>query len=341
MRTDACQDRHVNPGRASIAFSAATLALASGCGDPKERDQGAPILTSIGGDGDGTDGGGGTQSGADTGDDRLDLPAVPTDSCYAADLLFVIDNSGSMCEAQEGLAMVVPGLVDSMFDTLPQGTDLHVGVVTTSFSHGGSHNEAQCRAAEGPSLIEEAFVLDTVVDHNGYQGRLFEFDGLRYFQARTDDSSARTSLADWFSGAIVAVGCDGGAFDFPVAAAAYAVDSLNEPTNAGFLRDEGAVLAMFVLTNETDHSPDTLASYRQTIIDAKSGCGGEACILTAGLLAPNCVPEWDPPIWQFLSAFGQAPVWGDISDFGGYAQVVAEILAVGLVEACDEIDPVG
>lgn len=292
---------------------------------------------SVNGSGDDDDDGG------DDDTEKLDLadPGIPTDSCYAADLLFVIDNSGSMCDAQVGLAGVIPDLVDAMFDSLPSGTDLHVGIVTTSFSHGGSHAESGCAAVEGPAIIEDAYVTDQLINHNGYQGRLFEYDDQRYFSARTHDDAAREELADWFSGAIVQVGCDGGAFEFPAAAAAYAVDSANAENNAGFLRDAGAALAIFVLTNETDQSPEGLSTYATMINNAKSDCGGDECILTAGLLAPNCVPDYNPFIWQFLNAFGAAPAWGDISDFDNYRAVVAETLALGLAETCDEIGPVG
>ncbi|MBL4687917.1 MAG: hypothetical protein JKY37_25225 [Nannocystaceae bacterium] len=297
------------------------------------------------------DDGGSGDSTAETDDDgddgiteKLDVPndpAPPTDQCYAADLLFVIDNSGSMCDAQVGLAEVVPDLVDAMFDSLPLGTDLHVGIVTTSFSHGGSHAESGCAATEGAMSLSDAFITDELVNQNGYQGRLFEYDGQRYFSARTHTESARDELKTWFSGAIVDVGCSGGAFDFPVAAAGYALSPGNAETNVGFLRDAGAALAIFVLTNETDHSPGSIASYRDMILDAKSECGGAECVLTAGLLAPNCVPEYDPPIWQFLNAFGAEPTWADVRDATLYEGVVAQTLAEGLVETCEAIGPVG
>lgn len=321
--------------------------LSTACGDELGRDgspnpQAPGLSAGEGDDGLELDVGGG-------GDDGLKLdvdggPPTPTDGCYAADLLFVIDNSGSMCEAQEGLAQVVPDLVDAMFDSLPLGIDLHVGIVTTSFSHGGSHMETGCAAAEGPATIEAAFITDERVDFNGYQGRLFEYDGLPYFAARTDDDSARDELKDWFSGAIVDVGCSGGAFDFPVAAAGYAAAAAGyeaEASNAGFVRDAGAVLGIFVLTNETDHSPGGIASYRDMILEAKQQCGGAECVLTAGLLAPNCVPDYDPPIWQFLNAFGATPAWASIHDPSLYEGVVAQTLTEGLVQTCDEIEPVG
>ncbi len=324
-----------------------------GCGADGGRDGGPdPFAPGISA-GDGIDDGG-DDSDADTGgmpdddggggDEKLDVPnepAPPTDACYAADLLFVIDNSGSMCDAQIGLSEVVPDLVDAMFDSLPAGTDLHVGIVTTSFSHGGSHAEQGCLPAEGPGPIQDAFITDYALDHNGYQGRLFEYDGQRFFSARTHIESARDELKAWFSGAIVDVGCEGGAYDFPVGAAGYAMHPSNADFNAGFVRDAGAALGIFVLTNETDHSPGGIEGYRDMILDAKSECGGADCVLTAGLLAPNCVPEYNPPIWQFLNAFGAAPSWADVKDATLYQGVVAETLAEGLVQTCEDIGPVG
>jgi len=326
------------------------LGLFVGCGGDRDETPDT-FSSSIGASGIGGGDGeteGGTEAGDDDDDDdddddKLDLPEpqMPTDSCYAVDLLFVIDNSGSMCDEQEGLASVVPDLVDAMFESLPEGTDLHVGIVTTSFSQGGEHQEAQCSATEGPAIIDEAYITDQVVPGNGYQGRLFEYDGVSYFAARTHDDSARDELTEWFSGAIVEVGCSGGAFDFPAAAAAYAAHPNNAATNGGFIRDAGAALAVFVLTNETDHSPEGIATYRDMLLDAKTECGGDECIITGGLLAPNCVPDWDPPVWQFLSAFGETPAWGDVGDFSTYGTVVAETLATGVVETCESIDPVG
>lgn len=273
---------------------------------------------------------------------RLDI-GVPqnADGCNYVDLLFVIDNSGSMCDAQQGLAAVLPGLVDAIFDTLPPGTDVHVGLTTTSFSPGGSHQQVACHAQEGPAEIEAAYVTDTVVEGNGFQGRLFEHDGRTYFAGNTAADADREELAQWFPSAAAAIGCEGGAFEFSAAAAAYALDPSNAATNAGFLRDEGGVLVVFVLSNEVDQSPEDLAVYTDIVTKAKQGCGGEECIVTAGLLAPNCVPSADPMVWRFLNAFGEAPPWGDIGDFAGYDEVVSGALAGAIVDTCDAIAPAG
>jgi hypothetical protein len=318
------------------------LALTSGCADAVPPDD-AELSGLSGIDlADSGDEGSAEDDGAPEDGERLDIGGDEArEGCNYVDLLFVIDNSGSMCEAQQGLAAVVPDLVDSIFDTLPTGTDVHVGLTTTSFSPGGQHQQVACVAQEGPAEIEDAYVTDALVDGNGYQGRLFEHDGIRYFAGNTSSGADRQALAQWFPGATSAIGCDGGAFEFTAAAAAYALDPSNAATNSGFLRDEGGVLVIFVLSNEVDQSPDDLAVYGQVVRDAKQGCGGDACIVTAGLLAPNCVPAADPMVWRFLNAFGETPAWGDVTDFAGYAAVVDDALSDAIVETCDRITPVG
>lgn len=273
---------------------------------------------------------------------RLDIGVDENrDGCNYVDLLFVIDNSGSMCDAQQGLAAELPGLVDAIFDTLPANTDVHVGLTTTSFSPGGSHQQVACHAQEGPAEIEAAYVTDSLVGGNGYQGRLYEYDGLTYFAGNTSSADDRASLMQWFPDAAASVGCEGGAFEFSSAAAAYALDPVNDASNAGFVRDEGGVLVVFVLSNEVDQSPEDLAVYADIVRTSKEGCGGDECIVTAGLLAPNCVPAADPMVWRFLNAFGEAPAWGDIADFAGYAEVLSGALAGAIVDTCDAIAPAG
>ena len=76
---------------------------------------------------------------------------------------FVIDDSGSTCDAQVGLAAVLPELVDAIFDTLPANAGIHVGLTTTTFGDGGQHQLVPCLAVEGPATIEAKSVLDAHV----------------------------------------------------------------------------------------------------------------------------------------------------------------------------------
>jgi hypothetical protein len=263
---------------------------------------------------------------------------APSMGCTAVDVLFVIDNSGSMCGYQSNLAQTLPDFADAIFTALPPDTSIHVGITTTSFSSGGSHQEQNCTSVQGPAEIDDAFTPPTEgqVPGNGYQGRLLQYEGLTYFDADTGDPSTRLPLMNWFANAAFSVDCNGGAFEFPSAAAAYAVDPVNDVHNEGFLRDEGAVLAIFVLSDEVDQSPEGLDTYRNMILDAKAGCGGETCISTAGLLDAGCVPS-DPMVWQFLDAFGKDPVWGDIGDGAAYEMVVETSLSQVIEQTCSMV----
>lgn len=265
----------------------------------------------------------------------------PGNGCTGVDILMVIDNSGSMCAYQSNLAQTLPDFADAIFSTLPPDTSIHLGITTTSFSSGGSHQEQNCASVQGATEVDDAYTTpsDGMVSGNGYQGRLLEYEGLRYFEANTGDPSTRLPMMEWFANAAFSVDCNGGAFEFPTAAAAYALDPINAATNDGFLRDEGAVLAMFVLSDEVDQSPEGLETYRDTILAAKAGCGGADCISTAGLLSDGCVPS-DPLVWQFLNAFGDEPAWGDIADSNAYASVVSDSLTEVIAQTC-ELIPAG
>ncbi|MGH1346328.1 MAG: hypothetical protein ACRBN8_32475 [Nannocystales bacterium] len=292
---------------------------------------------------------GGSETGSSSGEHndegpKLDVSIPDTGEdpsstgCTAVDILMVIDNSGSMCSYQSNLAQTLPDFADAIFAALPPDTSIHLGITTTSFSSGGTHQEENCSSVQGAAEIADAYIppADGMVQGNGYQGRLLEYEGQRYFEANTGDPSSRLPMMEWFSNAAFSVNCNGGAFEFPTAAAAYALDPVNAATNDGFLRDEGAVLAMFVLSDEVDQSPEGLEAYRDTVLAAKSACGGADCISTAGLLSDGCVPS-EPLVWQFLNAFGGAPAWGDIADPSVYASVVNDALTEVITQTCDLI----
>src|SRR5262245_31309850 len=90
----------------------------------------------LGGGGSGSGSGGGG-NGAGGGEDFR--------TCQAVDLLFVVDNSPSMGPYQHALAQAFPAFVDAIYDKLPMGTDVHVGITTTSFYSGScSEGTANC-----------------------------------------------------------------------------------------------------------------------------------------------------------------------------------------------------
>ncbi|MDC0715549.1 hypothetical protein [Nannocystis bainbridge] len=290
------------------------------------------------------------------GPEKYDLPPSDTEEdpvgCGAVDVLFVVDNSKSMAQYQAALADAFPQFVDAMIDNLPKGVDLHVGITTTDFYCTGPGQaccpdncpvgNTQCQIGTTPEEVEtidEYYVPPTSGDNgaNGAQGRLFVHDGMAYFGINTNADPA--PLKAWFTGAATAAGEQGSSLEMPVAAAAYATSTTNAGANEGFLRDKDAVLLVFFLTNDPDASVEVLSTYTAMVREAKADCGGDACILTAGLLK-KCVPAENQKLWQFMKAFGEEPIWGDIEDKAGYVEVVGEALAATLGDACIHI-PIG
>jgi hypothetical protein len=80
------------------------------------------------------------------------------------DLLFVVDNSPSMADAQAELARSVPSLLATLTDHAkdpnayvdPDPIDIHVGVITSSL---GSHGTSICASAKNPHRNDHAHLL--------------------------------------------------------------------------------------------------------------------------------------------------------------------------------------
>ena len=301
--------------------------------------------------GDTTDSGGlrlDVPQGGDDGIGPCDPATDPTCSgCTAVDVLFVIDNSGTMCSKQQNLNAAFPGFVDAMYDALPPGTDLHVAVTTSGFSLGGSHSESNCVAQEPLSTLQQFYTRPTegTVMGNGLQGRLYEQDGRRFYAVDTSDPSSKAGLSAWFTAAASGVGCSVSSFEFNASGAAWALHPSNAATNDGFLRDEGAALVLFILTDEGDQSLDveTVQFLHDTVVDAKPICG-EDCIIPGGLL-PTLCPDGTNGSLEFLESFTNPPITGDIGGFFGpppdYEAVVGNALATVVAETCEEIIPAG
>ncbi|MDC0716898.1 hypothetical protein [Nannocystis bainbridge] len=293
-----------------------------------------------------------TTGGSDTGGIKLDLgqPDFPNDptgdtdaakGCTAVDLLFVIDNSASMGQHQEDLSAVFPDFVDAIIDALPPGTDLHVGLTTTSFYDGGcSESTVNCVSQSSEQEILQHYVAPPAsTNENGGQGRLFEWQGQHYFSLDTDEDPS--ALKSWFTAAATAAGETGCSFEMPAAAAGWAADPATAPTNDGFIRDAGAVLVVFVLTDEPDKSPEPVSQWVDKLVAAKQACGGLDCILASGLVPGFCYDNpGDSTLKTFLQSFSAPPFTGDIDgNPSDYAMVVGDALAGVIQEKCEEIEP--
>jgi hypothetical protein len=316
----------------------------AGCGGGGPREQGntMPMSTTIGAssaedDGSATGDPTVADDGGSLGGEKLDMPPDgPGAGCNAIDFLFVIDNSQSMRTYQMGLAEQFPDFIDAMFEAVPSGIDMHVGITTTDFDANCSEAEATqgCQSTASLAEVQAHYrTPDTDPDGgNGTQGRLFRYADRSYFEISSDDDPA--PLVDWFSEAAVAAGEDGCSFEMPVAAAGWMASPANADANAGFLRDELALLVVFVLTDEPDKSVESKDVYKQMILDAKPTCGGEACVFTSGLF-PSCTIDVNQKLWQFMVLFGNSePPWGDIEMTNDYSDVFGTALADAIAQAC-------
>ncbi len=269
--------------------------------------------------------------------EKLDA-GVDQGGCKYLDLLFVIDNSDSMAPYQVALAEAFPGFVDGLFAALPPGVDVHVAITTTEFDRAcGAHEATQnCQSTATLEEVESHYVKPTDAHDggNGSQGRLFQWAGRRWFETNSDADPAE--LEAWFSAAATAAGEDGCSFEMPVAGAGWVTHPANAETNEGFLRDERGLFVIFFLTDEPDKSPESKNVYRDMILEAKQGCGGEACVFASGLI-PACTVEINQKLWQFLKAFGDDPPWGDILATDQYAAHFEDALAGAVAQACEDV----
>ncbi|HET6582136.1 MAG TPA: hypothetical protein VFG69_01790, partial [Nannocystaceae bacterium] len=336
-------------------------AVEGGSASASAGDESGSIATSEG-DAHGTDGGlddagSGSPDTADGGDDLILDVGGPSsadgggeggggEGCDAVDLLFVIDNSGSMQPYQDALAQTFPLFVDAIVANLPVGTDLHVGITNTSFGSpqaGGIGSSGCSNAALNDEALASHYPPPSQPNgQNGGQGRLFEWDGQTFFAANTADDPA--PLSAWFTAAATAIGEQGSNWEMVAAGAGFVAHPDNAAANAGFLRDEGAVLVVFVLTDEVDNSPESAAVYHDLLVAAKSGCGGDLCIVPAGLVPPCVQVTEDNVLFELLHSFDQDPVLGDIGtpeSTEHYPDILGDALAQVIAQTCDEIRPEG
>ena len=200
------------------------------------------------------------------------VPSYALESCQASqvlpdkvqtDILFVVDDSGSMSDNQANLANSL-GVFIAALAASPVQNEFRIAVTNTSiegFTSGASTAPAQAYTvgpAAGVPFPDGAVVAITQVGGVGVSGD-FIYDTALYPQAggwggnRILDAGA-TSLQQDFK-ANVLVGTRGSGREQPFRAARLALTSRLADANAGFLRP-GARLAVFFLTDEDDCSGD-------------------------------------------------------------------------------------
>lgn len=240
-----------------------------------------------------------TETGGTTSGGSCDPETDETCHCSAVDVLLVIDNSASMAERQTALALALPDFIDELVATLPAGTSLQLGATSTEMAYTSSGSSSDCVATSRGEPMEASYVTPDVENtgRNGAQGRLYDpGDGRTYLEAQTDDANGIDQLKEW-SGSLVLLGTGGSNIEMVTAPMAWVADPINDPTNAGFIRDEGAVAALFFLTDEFDQSPLELGGapggevLLEKFLESKVGCGGARCVVAGGFSSETCLEE--------------------------------------------------
>ncbi|PIE17988.1 MAG: hypothetical protein CSA65_06790 [Proteobacteria bacterium] len=170
----------------------------------------------------------------DVGGPSPDVPTVY--ACDTIDLLFVIDNSGSMFQEQESLMKSFPTFIQQIEAIEPKIKSYHVGVVSTDVGSGPhTYTGSSCK----PGGDEGKLKHDPV--GAGCSGTYPKY---------LEGPSA--TMADDFS-CIAALGTTGCGFEQQLEAALQALSG--QSYNDGFLR-KNAPLAIIFITDEDDCSAD-------------------------------------------------------------------------------------
>ncbi len=178
--------------------------------------------------------------------------------CRAVDLLFVIDNSGSMEDEQANLIASFPGFIDAMKGQLSEDLGYHVGI-TTSDLYLGSFECVQ----------EGALVTQTSGSGSSNQACAPYSSGGRYM-TEADDLAAKFSCA-------AQVGIEGDGDERPMQTMLAAVSPQMTGAggcNEGFLRDDALLVVVLITDEEDDHEPMG-CSTGMVNTDPQDGSNGE------------------------------------------------------------------
>lgn len=217
----------------SLFAVAGVLALASGCGSSSNREQfddGAGTGTPAGGEIAGPGSIGGPQAG--------DNPKA--DECTKMDIVFVVDDSGSMKEEQTNLAANFPKFVKILDDFKTKSgskVDYRLAVTTTGRD---INYTIQPPIAGFPAMPQS---------EKGDNGAFRKTCGLTKPWMDKGDGDVTSKFT-----CVAQTGTGGASIEMPLEALKLAFnDRMTDGTNKGFLRDD-ALLATVILTDEDDCS---------------------------------------------------------------------------------------
>lgn len=174
---------------------------------------------------------------------RPDVSTVAGDGCEKMDILFVVDDSGSMAEEQTNLASNFPRFVEVINAFMTESgrpLDYRIGVTTTG--------QDMVTVVSFPPM----FPLPPVeMMESGPGGALLQDSACG--MSRRWIERADADVAGSFS-CVAQVGTGGSSVEMPLRMVEMALtDKVEDGTNAGFIRED-ALLAIVMLTDENDCS---------------------------------------------------------------------------------------
>ncbi|MBL4687483.1 MAG: hypothetical protein JKY37_23005 [Nannocystaceae bacterium] len=198
--------------------------------------------------------------------------------CRAVDFLFVIDNSESMQPHQDNLRSSFDPFIESIYSSLDDVDDYHVGVVTTDAYR---DNEPGCKKLGALVTMVDGPGPDSV-DCGPFT------DGERYM-TQNDDLAATFSCA-------VAVGTAGSRDEAPMRAMSRAVAGGGwewfSDCNSDFVRDD-ALLVTVIITDEgdgdvTDASSTDPQDWFDLVATAKGSESNAVVVSLLNGVTPEC-----------------------------------------------------
>jgi hypothetical protein len=270
------------------------------------------------------------------------------EGCKKVDLLFVIDNSGSMEDEQINLVNSFPSFIDEIQVQLADADGYHIGVISTDLY-----------AFDGTCLQEGAMITQTGGTGASNQVCAPYAEGHRYMTEMDNLDTAFSCAAQ------IGISGDGNERGMQTITAALS-DGMNGPggCNEGFLRDDALLVVVLITDEEDDHEVDSCGMLPQTgsngepagwfanLVAAKAGV--ESNIVVLSLIGPPgpdpvaCPPldkcaggifgaESSPRIAQFTSMFTNGFI-GRVCE-PSYASFFQEAVAV-IKSACEDFDPI-
>jgi hypothetical protein len=278
--------------------SIVSFILLAACGSTDPRGFAEPNASTSGGVSSGS------VLGASGGSGGTMMDAGEPGLCPNVDILFVIDNSGSMADKQERLARSFPGFSAAIRERLKGAKTANIGVVATSRYYGTDPQECLIKKTSGPGSSN----MDCL------KGASYIAHG---------DGQLDSKFA-----CVAKVGAGGDSDETPVRSMLGALDPANA-CNQGFARKD-ALLILVVITDEDDAkegdcdpvtgtgtcgSGGTPAEWAQKVVALRGGVKGNVMVLSLLARSPNtCANGPTVNLLRFTHEFGANGLVGNVCD---------------------------